>query len=350
MGKGCGKGLPVLLCLILILSGCGQLQDKGETKAPAKEGERPLQIGFSIESYVIERWIRDRDVFVSAAKELGAEVNVQNANGDVKEQIEQIQYLIQKDMDVIVVVAADRQALSEVMKKAKDAGIKTMSYDRVIFGADCDMHISFDNAKVGALMAEGLAGSIPEGGKIFMIQGPETDNNVAIVREGFDSVLKDGNLEVVYESNCEGWLSEHAFEYAKEALLKYPDVKGIMCGNDDLATQVFRALSEERRAGEVSLVGQDGDLMACQRIVEGTQTMTAFKSVEEEARLAACYAVLLGRGESLEGVKQTIFDGTYDIPYLELKPVAVTKDNMEAVIVQGGFHSREDVYRNVRVQ
>lgn len=350
MKMGRGRLLLVVMLCCALTAGCTNAKAETETQALTKAGERPLQIGLSFDSFVIERWIRDRDVFVSTAKELGAEVNVQNANGDVNEQIEQIKYFIKKQMDVIVVVAGDCEALSDVMKKAKDAGIKTMSYDRLVRNADCDMYISFDNREVGTLMAESLVENIPEGGRIFMIQGPETDHNVAMVREGFESVIKGKNLEVVYKSNCEGWLAEHAFDYAKEALEKYPDVKGIMCGNDDLATQVFRALSEDRLAGRVCLVGQDGDLMACQRIVEGTQNMTAFKSVEEEARIAAEYAVKLGKGEPLEGIKTTIDDGTYDVPSLELRPVAVTRENMDSVIIQGGFHGKEDVYLNVKQQ
>ena len=348
MGRG-SLLLVVMLCCALA-AGCTNAKAEAETQVLVKAGERPLQIGLSIDSFVIERWIRDRDVFVSTAKELGAEVNVQNANGDVNEQIEQIKYFIKKQMDVIVVVAGDCEALSDVMKKAKEAGIKTVSYDRLVRNADCDMYISFDNREVGRLMAESLVENIPEGGKIFMIQGPETDHNVAMVREGFESVIKGKSLEVVYKSNCQGWLSEHAFDYAKEALEKHPDVKGIMCGNDDLATQVFRALSEDRMAGRVCLVGQDGDLMACQRIVEGTQNMTAFKSVEEEAGIAAEYAVRLGKGEPLEGIGTTIDDGTYDVPSLELRPVAVTRENMDSVIIQGGFHGKEDVYLNVKQQ
>lgn len=350
MKMGRGRLLLVVMLCCALTAGCTNAKAETETQALTKAGESPLQIGLSFDSFVIERWIRDRDVFVSTAKELGAEVNVQNANGDVNEQIEQIKYFIKKQMDVIVVVAGDCEALSDVMKKAKDAGIKTMSYDRLVRNADCDMYISFDNREVGTLMAESLVENIPEGGRIFMIQGPETDHNVAMVWEGFESVIKGKNLEVVYKSNCEGWLAEHAFDYAKEALEQYPDVKGIMCGNDDLATQVFRALSEDRLAGRVCLVGQDGDLMACQRIVEGTQNMTAFKSVEEEARIAAEYALKLGKGEPLEGIKTTINDGTYDVPSLELRPVAVTRENMDSVIIQGGFHGKEDVYLNVKQQ
>jgi D-xylose transport system substrate-binding protein len=340
--------LMVILCCVFMV-GCREAVAQVDKEAGKEEGDKPLQIGLSIDSFVIERWIRDRDVFVSTAKELGAEVNVQNANGDVNEQIEQIKYFIKKKMDVIVVVAGDSEALSDVMKKAKEAGIKTVSYDRLIKNAGADIYISFDNEEVGRLMAKSLNQKIPEGGKVFMIQGPQTDNNVRLIRNGFDLEINK-NLEVVYENNCDGWIAENAYNYAKEALEEHPDVKGIMCGNDDLATQVFRALSEDRLAGKVYLVGQDGDLMACQRIMEGTQTMTAFKYVEEEARLGAEYAVKLGRGEPLEGVKKTIYDGTYEVPYLELSPVAVNKENMDSVIIKGGFHSKEDVYLNVKQQ
>ena len=134
----------------MALGGCRKTEEVPET-SQEETGDR-LQIGLSFESYVIERWIRERDVFVSAAKELGADVNVQNANGDVQEQIAQIEYFIRKQMDVIAVVAGDCDALSDVMKKAKDAGIKTVSYDRLINNSDCDLYISFNNELVGRLM------------------------------------------------------------------------------------------------------------------------------------------------------------------------------------------------------
>lgn len=346
MGKRMLHGLLAVLTACAVLAGCQKTEPVPETSRP-EDGDR-LQIGLSFDSFVIERWIRERDVFVSAAKELGADVNVQNANGDVNEQIEQIEYFIKKQMDVIAVVAGDCDALSEVMKKAKDAGIKTVSYDRLITNADCDLYISFDNEEVGRLMARCFLENAPEGGDIFMIQGPETDGNVLQIRKGFSEVLEGSNINVVYKANCEGWLAEYAFTYVKDGLAQHKDIVGVMCGNDDLATQAFRALSEERMAGKVVLTGQDGDLMACQRIVEGTQNMTAFKSVEEEARLAAEYAVMLGRGEALTGITKTVDDGTYHIPYKELVPVAVTKENMDEIIIQGGFHAEEDVYLNVK--
>lgn len=339
----------LLLCLFLFLCGCGKKQEDTEEVSveTGKENQDTVKIGLSVDSFVIERWIRDRDVFVSTARKLGAEVNVQNANGSIKEQISQIEYLIDKGIDVLVVLPVDCEKLSDTVRKASEKGVKVISYDRLILNAQTDLYVSFDNEKVGTLMGQALKKTIPEGGDIFMIQGPEEDNNVQLVRNGFEKEIKDSNLNVVYRANCQGWLAEQAVEYLEEALKTYPDVKGIMCGNDDIASQVVRVLSEQRLAGKVQVVGQDGDLAACQRIVEGTQTMTAFKSVEILAKATARYAVNMAKGEELDRIFENINDGTADVPFFKAQPIAVTKDNMDEIIVDAGFHSEEDVYLNV---
>jgi len=198
-------------------------------------------------------------------------------------------------------------------------------------------------------MAQALVNALPQGGDVFMIQGSSSDNNVQMVKQGFDDMLADTDLHVVYEANCDGWTAELAAGYVEEALEKYPHVKGIMCGNDDIASQVVQVLAENQLAGNVVVVGQDGDLAACQRIVEGTQYMTAFKPIEDLARKAAKYAVEIGSGKGvseLEDVTETVNDGTYEIPSCILEPTAVTKENIDKVIIEGGFHRRDEVYLN----
>lgn len=346
----------VAVCLtgifvLMLLGGCGKKQQEAEHNAKAvstAEEEKNVSIGLSFDSFVIERWLRDRDAFVAAADRLGAEVNVQNANGSVEEQIEQIRYLIRKQVDVLVVVAADCMALSEVIQEVKAAGISVISYDRLIQNADTDLYISFDNKKVGEYMAKALIEEIPEGGEIFMIQGPEEDNNVKLVREGFEEVLKNSRIKVVYQENCESWLAEQAVDALNKGFEQFPEISGIMCGNDDIASQVVNTLAETRRAGSIVVVGQDGDLAACQRIAEGTQTMTVFKSVESLAEQAAEMAVKLAKGQELELDGTTMNDGSYDVPCCLLEPIAVTKENMDQVIIDGGVHSRDDVYLNVQ--
>jgi D-xylose transport system substrate-binding protein len=353
MNKKILYGMLAFLVSIVMVTGCSR-KDQYENNNIKKE-DSP-QIGISFDSFVIERWIRDRDAFVMTAQDLGAEVNVQVANGDVDTQISQIKYFIKKKMDVIVIVATDSAALTDIVKEAKDAGIKVISYDRLIKNANADLYISFDNEQVGSEMANSLITSIPKGGDIYIINGPASDNNVDMINKGFLDLINKSSLNVVYKNSCDNWSAELAAKYVGEALKEYPGVKGIMCGNDDLASEVFLTLSENRLAGKVFIVGQDADLSACQRIVEGTQTMTVFKQVEDLAKAAAYLAVALGKGEDITDktqnftyyVDNTINDGAYDIPYYKLDTIPVTASNIDKVIIDSGFHTREDVYLNVK--
>lgn len=300
----------------------------------------------SFDSFVIERWQRDRDVFVSVAKELGAEVNVQNANGVVEEQQKQIDYFIQKGMDVIVIIAIDPVSLRDSVKKAKAAGIRVISYDRLIDDVDIDLYISFDNEMVGEMMARALL--IKQIDNVIMIGGSPTDNNVPMVEGAFKRLMSKHRVQILDAVHADNWRAEEAADYIYENPDKVAQADAIMCGNDDLATQAVRALSENRQAGEIYVVGQDADLAACQRIVEGTQVMTVYKPVEKLATRAAEAAVALANGGTLTGDDVTqMHSGSYRIPYIALEPVSVNLGNIDEVIIGSGFHLKEDVYLNV---
>ena len=357
------KFAPKTILFLILLLGAWWIQ--GCSRVPQAEMSReeqtgtehsPVQIGLSFDSFVIERWTRDRDVFVSTAQQLGAEVNVQNANGVVEEQIAQIQYFISKNVDVIVVIAIDADALGDVIAQAKAEGIRVVCYDRLIRNAGADLYISFDNEMVGRLMGEALRKALPDGGDIFAIYGSQSDYNVEQVIRGLNEALEGSGLDIIYSAYCRNWLAELAFDAVSEGLEQYAHVDGIMCGNDDLASQAIRALSEHRLAGSVAVVAQDAELSACQRIVEGTQEMTVYKPVDELAKKAAQLSVQLGeaRGNALAGEQlqnmtggEEIFDGKENVPYYRIEPKAVTKDNLDEEIIDSGFHRREDVYLNV---
>ncbi len=343
----CAMIFALCLLAIWLLSGCGTAEERViEEKT---ETEEKLQIGMSFDSFVIERWQRDRDVFVSTAKEMGAEVNVQNANGDIEEQIAQIEYFIEKKMDVIVVVCIDSNSLSEVVTKAKNAGIKVIAYDRLIKNANVDLYISFDNEMVGTMMAEGIVSSKRDGERIrsvLMLCGPLADNNVSMVESGFEKVMKRYNIKIVDRMHADGWKAELGAAYVYDHAKEVNEADAIMCGNDDIATAVVRALAERRLAGKLKVVGQDADLAACQRIVQGTQIMTVYKPVEKLAQKAAECAIALAQGEEVPA-ENTLHDGTYEVPYVALEPVSVYKGNMDDVIISSGFHLKEDVYVSV---
>lgn len=334
-----------ILVLVMIGSlciGCSAPATKGMMP---EETDNTIEIGLSIDSFLIERWQRERDLFVSKAEELGATVNVQNANGDVETQIKQIEYFIEKKVDVIVIIAIDDTALQDVVTKAQKEGIRIIAYDRVIQNANVDLYISVDNVMVGKLMGQYIKDAIGNEGSIIQIKGSPTDYNVEMVQQGFESVISTTNITIDYAEFSDGWIAENGFEVTDAYLKtgKVPDA--IMCGNDNLAAFAIKALMENRLGGQVYVVGQDADLEACQRIVEGTQYMTVYKPVEKLAMEAAEQAVILGKNEPL-GLQETFNDGTYDVPYLRLEPIAVTKDNMDEIIT-GKYHQKNEIYLNI---
>ncbi|MCR4689792.1 MAG: substrate-binding domain-containing protein [Lachnospiraceae bacterium] len=331
----------LLLCMSAVLSAC----TTKENNQPAQKEERkePL-IGMSFDSFLIERWQTDRDFFVDAARAEGVNVNVQNANGDVETQLSQIRYLISKPVDVLVVIGIDADTLTDVVAEAKEAGIPVIAYDRMIRDGNADLYISFDNEKVGRLMGEALARYSLQKRKVLMLNGPTEDNNVILISDGFRQVMDKYNIKVVEEYNVPGWKPEQAVEYLTNHREILDEIDGIMCGNDNIATAVSRTLAELRMAGKISVVGQDADLEACQRIVQGTQVMTVYKPVELMAKEAAKYACRLAKGGNLNDVALRINDGSEDIPYVVLDPIAVTKFNIDDTVISAGFHLEEDVY------
>lgn len=330
--------------LILLLSGCEKASDYiGKTSDATEQENASVQIGITFDSFVLERWQRDRDVFVSSAKDLGAEVFVQNANGNTEEQIQQIEYFIQKKMDVIVIVAVDSGALKEEVQKARNEGIKVISYDRLMLDTDSDLYISFNNETVGRFMADAITQALPEGGNVIKINGPKKDNNVKLVNQGFDQEMEKTSFQTIDNYYAEAWKGEEAFEYLEDNSELLDQIQAIMCGNDGLAGQAITYLSEQRMAGKIVVVGQDADLDACQRIVEGTQYMTVYKPIDKLAKLAAECAVRMAKGQNITADGR-INDGTYDVPYIYIEPAAVTKDNLDSVILDSGFHLKEDVY------
>ena len=332
-----------LLVMMLLLCACGNLET-GKNQGEVAENDK-IQIGMSFDSFVIERWQRDRDIFVSTAKELGAEVNVQNANGDLEQQKKQINYFIDKGMDVIVVICIDSKGLTEEVQRAKDAGIKIIAYDRLLQNTDIDLYISFDNERVGTMMGEALLENGLAGGNVLMLGGSAVDSNVAMVEKGFRKVMEDNQVTILDSMHADGWKAELAGAYIYDHMDVVSEADAIMCGNDDLASKVVHALKEKRLAGDIMVVGQDADLEACQRIVEGTQVMTVYKPVEKMSQKAAERAVLLAKGEPLpEGDTVTIENGKYEVPYIGLEPISVDKNNMNDVIIGSGFHLKEDVY------
>jgi D-xylose transport system substrate-binding protein len=168
------------------------------------------------------------------------------------------------------------------------------------------------------------------------------------VEEAFTKIMEENDVTILDSIHADGWRAELAASYIYEHTDVVTEADAIMCGNDNIASQVVPVLAEKQLAGKVLVVGQDADLQACQRIVEGTQLMTVYKPIEKLAQRAAECTVALIRGEKLNGTDVTMMEnGSYQIPYVGLTPIPVTEENIDEVIINSGFHLKEDVYLNV---
>lgn len=336
------KTVMILLALLFVLpTGC-------QSSQTYKNDDGVIKIGFIIDTMTVERWARDRDIFVKKAEELGAEVDVLNGYEDSERQKQICVDMIDQGVDVLAVVAYDKDALGDVVKYAKSQNVTFIAYDRLITNADVDLYISFDNYAVGRLMAQKAVENVPKG-NYLILNGPETDNNVFMINDGCLEVLApyidDGRIDVVGETFVDAWRDEVAYDYVSQKISEGVHIDAIIAGDDRLAEGAINALSENRVAGSVYVTGQDAELGACQRIVQGTQNMTVYKPISILAEGAAEIAVKMAQGESLEDAK-TVFDGTYDVPCIVYEPTPVTEENMTDVIINDGFYTIEQVYQN----
>ena len=309
----------------------------------------PVRIGLSMDTLKEERWQRDRDLFVARAKELGAEVLVQSANGDDKAQVQQSENLLTQGVDVLVVIPHNGEVAATIVDSAKAKGVPVLSYDRLIRSSEPALYVSFDNEKVGEMQAKYLLERAPKGNYV-LIGGAPTDNNALLFRKGQMNVLQPaidrGDIKVVSNQFAKDWLASEALRICEDALTKSNrEVQAVVASNDATAGGAVSALETAGVAGKVLVSGQDADLAGLQRIVAGTQSMTVYKPVHLLARKAAEAAVALARGEQVEAPAR-INNGKVDVPSILLEPVVVDKANIEDTVVKDGYQKREEIYRN----
>ena len=309
------------------------------------------RIGLSLDTLKELRWQKDRDLMQERAKQLGVSLDVLVAEEDDAVQIDQIENFISQKVDVIIVVAHNATALSPVIAEAHAAGIPVIAYDRMITKADIDAYISFDSEKVGKYAAEYVMKAVPEDispVKIAYVGGAETDNNALLVKKGalsvLDPLVAQGKAKIVFDQATADWKPEVAYKNLKTFLDAGGQVDAVVAANDGTAFGAIRALKEHGLAGQVPVSGQDAELPAIKRLVDGTQTVTSYKPIRTLAYQAVATAVAMAEGKTFD-MNATVNNGTKDVPSFLIDPIPVTKENIEETVVKDGYHSLHDIYQ-----
>src|ERR1043166_5254149 len=335
----------VLLTMLTIACVSGTQTNSRKKKGP----NETVRIGFSMDTLKEERWQRDKALVEQRCKEVGAECEIQVANGDDAVQTKQCDNLLTKGVDVLIVAPHNGQIAASIVEAAHRRGVPVISYDRLIRNSDVDLYVSHQVVKIGQMQAQYALDHAPKGNYV-LIGGSPTDNNALLLRDGQMQVLKPaidrGDIKVVSDQFAKEWKAEEALRITEDALTKTNNnIQAIVASNDGTAGGAISALPPQL-VGKVLVTGQDASLDAVQRVVEGKQTMTIYKPIQPLAFAAVDAAIKLARGEKVDA-KDKINNGKIDVPSMLFEPVVLDKSNVMQTVIKDGYQEMEDVYKNV---
>jgi putative multiple sugar transport system substrate-binding protein len=351
--------LFLLIVMVFALTGCGVEETSGESKG---------FIGISMPTKSSERWVNDGENMKKQFEELGYETDLQYAEDIIENQTAQIENMITKGVDVLVIAPIDdRSGLSSVLERANKRGIKVISYDRLIQHSEyIDYYATFDNFKVGVLQGtyieEKLGLKEAEGPfNIEIFAGSPDDNNAYFFFDGAMSVLEPyiESGKLVVRSNqtkfnqgatlrWDGALAQSRMDNLLSAYYSSDRVDAVLSPYDGISIGIISSLrgvgygSEEQPMPIIT--GQDAELASIKSIINNRQTQTVFKDTRELAKKAVEMADALLNGEEAEvNDTKTYNNGKKIVPAYLLNPVSVDRTNYESVLIDSGYYTKEQL-------
>ncbi len=311
-------------------------------------------IGVSWSNFQEERWKTDEAAIKAAIEKAGGSYISADAQSNPGKQLTDIESLITKGANALIVLAQDSDAIRPAIEKATQEGIPVVGYDRLI-EIPSAFYITFDNKEVGRMQARAVHAAKPKGNYAF-IKGSSTDPNANFLFAGQIEVLKaaidKGDIKNVGEAYTDQWLPANAQKNMEQILTKNNNkVDAVVASNDGTAGGAVAALSAQGLAGSVPVSGQDGDKAALNRVALGTQTVSVWKDARELGKNAAEIAIALAGGKKLSDIpgSTTFSDGPkkQKMTARLLKPVPITKDNL-SVVIDAGWITKDAVCQGVK--
>jgi D-xylose transport system substrate-binding protein len=309
-----------------------------------------LKIGFLMDSLKIERWQTDLDTFQRRATELGAKVIAETAEGDDELQLRQAHKLLNSGVKVLVLVSHDVEKAVRIVNAANAKKVSVLCYERLVRNAGVDAFVGVDAATIGFLQARSIYQLAPKGNYV-LISGSASDINAKILHDAqlkaLQAAVDRGDIKIVADAWSKDWNPSEAYAHMAEAIqTTQGNITAVVASNDGTAGGAIQALEEHKLAGKVFVSGQDADLAAIIRILDGTQTMTVYKPLGLQAKQAAEAAVALANGQPVN-TTASISNGTKSVPAILVNPVVVTKDNVKQTVIKDGFQNLETIQKSL---
>jgi putative multiple sugar transport system substrate-binding protein len=354
-----------------LTTGC--VSSRTAAGAGSQEGASGQLVGVTMPTKQSERWVMDGNNVKAQLEAAGYKVDLQYAENDIPTQVNQLENQITNGAKLLIIAPIDGTAMTSQLEQAGDAGIKVISYDRLIRNSpNVDYYATFDNYQVGVDQATsllvGLGLQTRDGGKgtangpfnVEIFAGSPDDNNATFFYNGAMDTLKpylDSGQLVVKSGQTDfdtvailRWDPATAQARMENLLTStYADgarVAGVLSPYDGLSIGILSALKGNGygTTGQPYpiVTGQDAEAASVKSIIAGEQYSTIFKDTRDLATAAVDMA-----NNVLSGKEPTVNDTTsYDngvkvVPTQLLKPVIVDKENYQQVLVDSGYYTAE---------
>jgi len=360
--------------LAVSLAGCAGGGRGGDSGSGDSGGDNSgALVGVAMPTKVSERWIKDGDAVKSALEDKGYKVDLEYADNKIPQQVQQVSNMITKGAKVLIIASIDGGALSDQLDAAAKAGIKVISYDRLLTGnKNVDYYVSFDNYKVGVDQGTSLLtglGLVDADGKkvdgaspktIEVFAGSPDDNNATFFFNGAMDTLKpyieDGSLTIgsgqdqFTQAATLQWDPATAKARMQNLIASTysggTKLDGVLSPYDGISIGIISALEGAGYASDALPVvtGQDAEAASVKSIIAGQQYSTIYKDTRQLADQSVVMADDILNGKTPE----TNDDKTYDnkvkvVPTYLFQPVTVTKDNYKEVLIDSGYYTEADL-------
>ncbi|GHA58697.1 sugar ABC transporter substrate-binding protein [Streptomyces tauricus] len=348
--------------LSLSLAACGEGSDTGSDGKAAS-------VGIAMPTKTSQRWINDGQNMVDELKGFGYTTTLKYADNDPKNQVAQVEAMIDSGVDALVIASVDGKVFTDVLEKANSANVPVISYDRLILGSpNVDYYATFDNVKVGTLQAdyitEGL-GLVNGSGKgpftVELFAGSPDDNNTKYFYEAAmevlepyiqsgDLIVRSGETELkeVTTLRWDGPTAEKRMNKLLDAEYSDQSIDAVLSPYDGMSLGIIKALKAHgygTAAKPLPLVtGQDAEVPSIKSMMDGEQSQTVYKDTRELALVTAYMvnSVVHGKKPALNDTR-TYNNGKKVVPAYLLEPVGVDKANYQQVLVDSGYIKKSDL-------
>jgi putative multiple sugar transport system substrate-binding protein len=358
--------LSLLVIASMVLAACGQ-------PATEEAAGSELAVGIVLPTKDEPRWVQDETRFKEALTAAGYDVEILFSQGDSAKEKTNVESLIAKGVKVIILTPHDGAAAAAAAEAARAAGVKVISYDRLIRDTEAvDFYVTFDSISVGAAQAQYLVDKAEgTGNPLYLYAGAASDNNAFLFFEGAWNVLQpkiaDGTFVIANSSEAEALKDKATLTRDEQAAIigqvttnwdfntaktlaesnltdNGADAKGdvfILAPNDGTARAIADAFAADADVTSYVVTGQDAEKASVQYIIDGKQSMTVFKDVRTLVDDAITAAKTFLEGGTPEATN-SYNNGKIDVPANPTVVITVDKDNVQSALIDSGYYSASD--------